>query len=158
MASDVRVEVDDIAIISALNTPGGGVYEWRDGVGHDIAMRAMITSPINNPLNAVHREGVVGTYKKSWAWGRQGSNGHRVRAIVFNSADHAEFVEFGRSASNKYQRFSWSRWNGDIRSVGGVVEGRPRLGTRSRDGKHILRNACNSVMPGATGGTYTPLA
>lgn len=159
MAEDVDVHIDDRLIISALNTPGGGVFEWRDNTARKIIDVAIAASPINNPLNAVHRGGVVGTFKASWGFDRRGSNGHRVQATIYNGADHAEFVEFGRSPSSEYQRFSWTVWGGEIRSVGGRgTRGRVGDGTAGRDGKHVLRNATNAVMPGETGGTYTPLA
>ena len=140
MAEGVEVDIDDRAIITALNAPGRPVFRWRDEQARAITNRAINTSPVNSPLNAMHRGGAVGTYKASWGFDRVGSNGHVVRATIFNSADHADIVEFGRRGSSGYERFSWTRWGGEIRGVPHGTSGRP--------GKHILRNATNSVAPG----------
>jgi hypothetical protein len=69
-------------------------------------------------------------YKERWTWDRRGSSGHHVVARVLNSSDHAEYVEYGRSASTKLQIFSWTAWGGDIRRVGG-----PRPVATRDDGK-----------------------
>jgi hypothetical protein len=141
MAEGVRVTIDDRLIISALNTPGGGVFRWRDEVGSDIKVTAEAMSPINDPLNARHRGGVVGTYKAGWDWDRRGSSGHHVVARVTNSADHAIYVEFGRTASSKMQIFSWTAWGGDIRRIGG-----PRPVPTDERGRHRFRN--RGLSPG----------
>lgn len=153
--SDVRVNVTDAAIISALNTPGGAVYEWRDDTMLKIANRAYDTSPVNNPLNAQHRGGEVGTYKLGWRTRRTG-NQHRVGMVISNDSDHAVYVEFGRSASGKYQAFTWAKASppGSFVEVGGDLGG----GTAGRPGRNILRNATNYVMRRATGGAYADLA
>jgi len=119
MPDGIRVHIDDHLIISVLNSPGGGVSNWRDQVGQEIKSQAEATSPINNPANAMHREGVTGTYKAGWDWDRRGTSGHHVVARVTNSADHAVYVEWGRSASHEMQIFSWTAWGGDIRRIGG---------------------------------------
>lgn len=119
MAAGVKVTISDHLIISALNAPGGGVYRWRDEIGKEIKAIAEATSPINDPLNAMHRGGEVGTYKFGWDWDRRGSSGHHTVARVTNSSDHAVYVEYGRSGSTKLQIFSWTAWHGDIRRVGG---------------------------------------
>ena len=160
MPSDVRVEITDVAIISALNTPGQPVARWRDETGVLIANRARERSPKNAVANARHRGGVTGTFRAGWHVAKRG-NQHRLTAIVSNVAPHAVYVEFGRSASTKLQRFSWTKWGGRIRTVGTRPNGkryRAGKGTAERRGKHVLRNATNYVMPGRTGGTYTPLA
>jgi len=141
MPSQVKVSISDAAVIQALNTPGGAVYEWRNDIERDILQRAFNTSPVNDPLNAVHRGGVVGVFKVSWVGDHIGSNGHIVRARIENFADHAIYVEEGRGASQKFQEFSWTQWNGEIRTVG-----RDRLGTRAREGQHILKKALNAVL------------
>jgi hypothetical protein len=155
MPDGVRVHVTNQTVISALNTPGGAVYEWRDKVMHDIQDRAVLRSPVNNPANARHRGGVVGTYRRGWRTSRAGSNGHRVRLTVSNVADHATFVEFGRSASSKFQVFSWTRWGGRIGWVGAdTAANQERAGhydrmggaTAARPGKHVLKNATNYVL------------
>lgn len=150
MIGDVRVNIDDRTVISACNTPGGVVYEWRDDVAVKITRAAIISSPVNDPANAYHRGGRVGTFKASWAFDRAGSNQHRVQATIYNGADHAEFVEFGRGASRKSQTFAWTQfpWPAIIRRVGY---------TGPRAGKHILRDATNRVMVTETGGAYSPL-
>jgi len=119
MPEGVTVRISDAAIVSALNTPGGGVHRWRDEVGSEIKSIAEATSPVNDPLNAQHRGGVVGTYKAAWDWDRRGSSGHSVVARVTNSSDHAIYVEYGRSASYAMQIFSWTAWGGDIGRIGG---------------------------------------
>lgn len=102
----VTVKVTDRAIISALNTPGGAVYEWRDEVGREVKRFAEAIAPVNNPGNAEHRGGEVGTYQRSFGFDRRGSSGHHVIARVTNDADHAIYVEYGRSSSTKLQIFS----------------------------------------------------
>lgn len=141
MADGVKVRIEDHLIISALNTPGGGVYRWRDEVGGEIKAVAEGMSPINNPANAQHRDGVVGTYKKGWDWDRRGSSGHHVVARVTNSADHAVYVEYGRSASHELQIFSWTAWGGDIRRVGG-----PQPVPTDERGRHATRR--RKLSPG----------
>jgi len=153
MADDVRVDIKDAYVISALNTPGGLVAEWRNDTEAQLLERCFVTSPVNDIENAVHRiPRVPGVYQKSWVTKRYG-NGHRIGFQIENFADHAIFVEEGRSASTKVQRFSWTGWHGEIRAVGFPWG----TGTRGRDGQHILRDATNAVMARATGGSYTPL-
>jgi hypothetical protein len=135
MAGGVKVTINDHAIISALNTPGGAIHEWRDEVGSQIKALAQARSPINNPMNAEHRGGEVGTYKAGWDWDRRGSSGHHVVARVTNSADHAIYVEYGRSGSRKLQIFSWTEWGGGINRVGG-----PTPVATKDDGTHWRHN------------------
>ena len=152
--SDVRVIVNDATVISALNTPGGAVFEWRNETEAAVLAQAFMTSPINDPANTRHdTKGFrppVGTYKASWVTRRQG-NGHRVGFAIENFADHAIFVEEGRGPSTGWERFSWAKGSppGAIRVA--------KHGTRGWNAQHILRNAVNAVMPGATGGAYAPL-
>lgn len=153
MAEGVRVDVRDALVISALNTPGGGVYDWRNETEAKLLGALFADSPINDPLDAVHRGGVVGTYKRSWVTRRQG-NGHRIGFQAENFADHAIYVEYGRSASTKIQVFSWTGWHGDIRAVGFPWH----TGTRGRKGTHFLVHTTNRVMAAACGGAYVPLA
>jgi len=141
MASDVRVTVDDFAIIQALNTPGGGVFEWRDDIADEIVRDAREHSPINNPLNAVHRGGGVGEYKSSWFWTPWGSNQHLVRAYIFNESDHAQLVEWGRRSTKGRgrERFSWAK----AQPPGRIIVTR---GTRGYAGRGILKNAVNRAL------------
>jgi hypothetical protein len=136
--ADVEVNVSNTAIITALNTPGGAVFNWRDRVAIDLVNTVYAKSPVNNPLNAMHRGGRVGIFKRSWNWSRIGSNGHTVRAVIYNSARHAEFVEEGRGpAVGKWQTFSWRKWGGDIAEV---------RNTRGRPGHHILARTAPVVV------------
>ena len=136
MAS-VKVTIPSKAIIRACNTPGGPVYEWRDQIGLAILHQAEATAPINDPLNAVHRGLIVGTYAASFGGDRRGSSGHHVIARVYNDAPHADIVESGRPAVYSNQGFSWTKWRGDIRQV---------PATRGRAGQHILARALVAVM------------
>jgi len=151
----VRVNVKGATVISALNTPGGAVYEWRDRLMNEIELDAFADSPVNDVLNAVHRGGVVGTYKRGWYSNRSGSNGHHVRLTVGNSADHAVYVEEGRGASSEFQVFSWTKWGGETKWVGRATAynfrragGRERggRGTGARPGRHILKNSTNANL------------
>jgi hypothetical protein len=157
--SGVRVNINDATVISALNTPGGEVYEWRNKVEAKLLFEVFEDSPVNDVANALHRKAPVGEFQRSWVTRRQG-NGHRLGFQIENFADHAIYVEEGRSASTKPQRFSWAAWGGEIGWVGsplpkGAVSwGR---GTSARLGYHILRDATNRVLAAATGGAYTPL-
>jgi len=145
LASRVNVDISDPAIIAALNAPGRPVSRWRDELGDAIVSGARGLSPVNDPLNAMHRGGEVGTYKASWRWSRVGSNQHRSRLTVINDSDHAEFVEYGRGVSTGWERFSWVRWGGAIRTV--------KRGTSGYPGKHVLQHATNTAVAAATGGT-----
>lgn len=125
--ADVTVRITDRLIINACNTPGGPVYEWRDMVTARIREDAIVNSPINDPMNAQHRAEVVGTFQRSWApWDRRGSHGHNNIGRVMNTADHAQIVEYGRSASRKMQIFSWTAWGPGIYRVGGPRRIKPK--------------------------------
>jgi len=145
-----KVHISDRAIISALNTPGGAVFRWRDEIGQEIKRVAISLSPVNDELNAQHRGGVVGTYKKGWGWDRRGSRGHHVIARVTNSAAHAQYVEYGRSASRKMQIFSWTEWGGEIKRVGGPTPRLPRRGRKMTD-KQRTTNRRLSKLPERVG-------
>jgi len=171
--SDVSVTVTDRAIISACNTPGGPVWKFMGDLADQIVDTAWRRSPVNNVLNAQHRGGVVGTYKNSWDSDRRGTRGHRLIVRVTNSADHAVFVEYGRSMSSKFQVFSWTAWGGKIRYIRAAGPLPFRKGTRrqqrsergrmavwaretgyefggrktaARPGKYILTFATNSAL------------
>lgn len=162
MASEVDVQITDRAIITALNTPGGAVFEWRDETMQQIRDHAFANSPVNDPMSAEHRGGEVGTYKASWSTSRAGSGAHTVRATIANSADHADIVEYGRSSSTRYQRFTWAAVDGGQVEVAGGRRFKKKPGTvlvlsktGFRFGDLVLHNAVNAVMPAATGGTFT---
>jgi hypothetical protein len=142
MASSVKVHITDRAVITALGTPGGPVYEWRDQIGAEIKAQAQATSPVNDPQNAVHRGGRVGTYKKGWDWDRRGSRGHHNIARIVNSADHADIVEYGRSGSSRMQIFSWTEWQGEIKRIGG-----PKPNPRGRSARQRALNKASKDLP-----------
>ncbi|HEY6416444.1 MAG TPA: hypothetical protein VIX41_09410 [Acidimicrobiales bacterium] len=138
MAVGVRVRVTDRAIITALNTPGGAVFRWRDEVGREVKLVAEATSPINELQNAVHRGEEVGVLKGGWDWNRYG-NGHVVGARVFNTAPHALYVELGRSTSYKMQIFSWTEWQGGIKRIGGPKPKDPEFARSEREREFLVR-------------------
>lgn len=146
MASVDTSDITTAKIWRALNTPGGDVYAWRDRVMIICADRAYDKSPVNNVNNARHRAGIVGTFKRNWHT-RRTSNQHGVGAVIWNSSRHAVYVEEGRSASAKYQEFSWTRWQGRIRYIHGpgpISKMHIPFGghkTAARKGKHILEKA-----------------
>jgi len=167
VSSDVNVYVSDKAIITVLNTPGGDVFRFRNNIGEDIAQEARRLSPVNNPLNAMHRGGKVGEFKRSWFWTPQGSNQHQVRAVIYNESDHAVYVEEGRRSSRASQTFSWTHFTATGAISGRVSQknlkarsprvkgsGPPKGGgairtvqfTGARRGKHVLKNATNRVL------------
>jgi hypothetical protein len=147
MATGVKVDVTDIAIIEALNTPGGAIFAWRDKVGRDTTRIAIGLSPVNDVENAEHRGGVVGTYKASWTWDRIGSQGHTVRARVMNGSDHADIVEYGRRRSLAREVFSWTGHD-----PSGSISAH-FAGTSGRDGQHVLARAASFAVGTATGGS-----
>ncbi len=144
----VTVDVSDAAIIRALNTPGGPVYEWRNDREREVLFRAHELSPVNDVLNAQHRGGVVGVFQASWV-SRKTGNQHHLGFVVENFADHAIYVEEGRRPSNRYEVFSWV--NND---PPGDIQVRPR-GTSGYTGHHVLQRAVNSV--GASTGDWAPV-
>jgi hypothetical protein len=145
----VNVKVTPASILRATNTPGGPAFEWRDETAEAVVALAVAKSPINDPLNALHRGGQVGTYAASWHWDRQGSNGFELKARVYNTSDHAVQVEYGRGRSGGYERFTWA-------AAGGRMQHRFR-GTRGWEGHHVLRDATNEALTLATQGSYIPL-
>lgn len=116
----------------ATNTPGGCVRDFVDDLVEEARNYAVAASPKNKVANAMHRGGVVGTYKASWRTDRRGSNGSNVQGRLSNDADHAIIVEEGRSAAFKWQKFSWTKWGGGIQSV---------RSTKARRGRHIAAKA-----------------
>jgi len=175
----VDVSITDAGVIRALNTPGGAMYEWRGKVEDEILDWCHSLAPINHKLNAAHRGGVVGTYKAGFRSSTIGSNGHWLRLRVYNVADHANIVEYGRSKSLKPERFAWKdhlivrqsgkppkyKWekdeNGNLKRVYYKPKP-PKLiqwhwhGTKGRDGEHVIRDSVNATMADNCSG-YTPL-
>ncbi len=166
--SSVKVVISDTLIIKACNTPGGsgGVAKEMNDWAKRCKLRAINTSPVNDPMNATHRGGVVGTYKASFKSSRKGSNGHILRRTLLNVAPHAPYVEYGRRSTRFGDSFyakHWPGWpampgnnhivftdlrsNSVLRSKGnwelfgwtahsGIV--RWYAGTSGRDGKYVL--------------------
>lgn len=148
-----RAYISNALVIKALNTPGGsgGVYRWVEGFADDVLRIAVAKAPVNNPLNANHRSGGVGTYKRSFHISRIGSNAHALRRSIYNDAPHARIVEYGRRStrfapkkvrgryvsSDPWERFTWA-------AIGGRVYF--AAGTGGRNGNHILRDAFLAAM------------
>jgi len=112
------------------------VLVWRERAMALALSTAIATAPVNNPKNAAHRGGVVGTYKASMHTRRTGNQYGRGFNLS-NTAHHAEIVEHGRSASNKDQYFGWVR---DPSS--------PRWYRRTagRDGDRIIQKAVETAL------------
>lgn len=138
--ADVEVNISDVTIIAALNTPGGPVFRWRDETAELTIRIGQLTGPINDPLNARHRGGVVGTYVRSFGYDRVGSNGHQVRATITNDCDHADIVELGRHHSSSFEIFSWR----SAVPPGAIIYS--KRGTGGREGKHVLERAANAAV------------
>lgn len=136
----IAIRISQSQIDAALNTPGGGVYDWVNEVAARTLLQAEATAPVNSILNALHRGGDVGEFKRSFTFDNRGSGGraHRVMARVINTSDHAIYAELGRSGSTKTQVFTWENW---LPNVG------PRKvhATHGRDGSHTLANALDLV-------------
>lgn len=170
MAADVRVHITDQGIITALNTPGKPVRNWSEVTRRMIVKRAKQLAPVNDPDNAMHRGGVVGTYKKSIAGDNVGTNGHRVRARIYATAPHAWYVEFGNwpgKPSGKVEAFTWvgamrkddAEFGELTPNPGGtvIVKGGAKGYRDHPNGHKVIQNAVNGVMPSRTQGRYTPL-
>ena len=151
MAIDVQVDISDRAVISACNTPGGPIYEWRDDTAVEIIRLATAASPVNDILNTLHdlTRPPIGDFQRKWGFDRRGSNGHRVQATIFNGSEHADIVEFGRRRTFGQETFAWTE-----HIPPGETDTHPR-GTAGREGNHVLRNAVNAH--GARTGDYAPL-
>lgn len=104
-----RSTISTARVYSALHTPGGPVREWVKDRAEEIKTVAEMRSPVNHPLNALHRGGKVGIYKASWYTRFSGTNQHGTMFEVGNRANHAIFVEDGRRAAYAWQRFSWRK-------------------------------------------------
>jgi hypothetical protein len=108
------VWISDALIIKACNTDtgSGGVSREMNKMAKKVKLRAIQLSPRNNPLNATHRGGVVGTYQRSFNTRRYG-NGHVIVRVIENTSDHAGVVEDGRR-STQWGNLFWSgdRWPG----------------------------------------------
>lgn len=139
MAKFVATEISDVLIIKATNTAGKGVVaRWLSGVVTRVIAQCEATAPVSDPLDRLHREwDEGGTYKASFdALGKAGSNGHKIRRAVSNTAPHAIFVERGRSATSKDQYYSSKAW----------PEPHWSDFTGARAGQHIMEDALAHVL------------
>ena len=142
--ADVDVDISATQVHLALNAPGGLVFEWMRETLNAIEQLAMANSPVNNPLNAMHRGGVVGTYKRSWSTTPPITSADGVSGSVSNSAAHAYFVEEGRGpALQTEQVFSWTGFKppGSIHQV---------MNTKGYPRQRVLYYATQDVLEAQT--------
>lgn len=149
MASGVTVRVTDRTVITALNTPGGPLREWREELLRALQHEFDLTAPEGDPRNRTHDRKVGGNYMKSQYFRRSG-NGHSVGVVYGNNAFYAEAVEFGRSPTGGYEKFAWRKHTppGSIKLH--------KTGTGGYAGMHVQRDIANVVMPRFMDG-YAPL-
>jgi hypothetical protein len=131
-----KVNINTATVYRGLHSQRGVVRKWVVDLARTTERNAIRLAPVNEVENAQHRGGIVGTYKASFGISGRGSNQFSTQRTVYNSADHANIVEFGRRAVFGRQRFSWTVWGGDIRSVT-RTEGRP--------GKRVLERAARQA-------------
>lgn len=152
-----KVYINDAALIASVQRGSAGVWRWRNKVLRSMEFQAKKIAPVNNPLNAVHRGGVVGTYKASFDKDKRGSNGYVLRGRLWNYSPHAQYVEYGRSGSSARQVFSWALANRVPTAKGGIpfknltgFQGKQYrqpgvvytwYHTNAREGQHVLARA-----------------
>jgi hypothetical protein len=114
MARAVWNTINSRAVWRALHAPGAPVSRFVQDLAEDTKDRAEALAPVNDVRNALHRGGVVGTYKRSFTVQsfRAGSNQHATRRIVANTAKHADIVESGRPYVRRRQVFTWKHAQG----------------------------------------------
>lgn len=120
-----------------MNGPGGPVFLWRERTMRLALSTAQLRAPVNNPLNALHRNRGVGRFKAGLRSARTGGIRVGLGFRVSANAPHSVFVEDGRSASTRWQRFSWTRvpkirWYGRTR--------------RRRGTKVVYRSVLSAVL------------
>jgi hypothetical protein len=132
-----RVRITPTSVKRGLAaTPDTPLWIARDRWMYTTDLAAKAAAPVNNPLNALHRGGVVGTYAASFH-ARRTTSPTSIGFVYGNRANHASVVEWGRSASNRRQRFSWTRYPGVIASYSR---------TRARDGDHVIADAVTYAL------------
>lgn len=153
--------ISGVTIYKALHAEGGVVDDWMDSIVQQLfeyskaltVERVGDGTGMNNPLNAGHRGGVVGTYLANWGWDSKGTNRRQSQRRFNNSSPHADIVEFGRPYVRRRQVFTWkdALGPGTFRN-GRWYRGEPRPGgevstprTRARRGQHIVRDATRIV-------------
>ena len=116
MGLRVKVAIDKKATAALHAQPFGEVHKnLHKEVARFALNAARIDAPVNDPLNALHRSHwgtgkPPGTYKESFGVRyERGSNQYKSKMVFYNDAPHAIFVEKGRSASSKFQTFSWTK-------------------------------------------------
>lgn len=136
-----RPMISNVLIIKALNPPTKPMGRWADRLARDVHRIAVRNAPVNDPLNAIHRSGIVGTYKRSLQWDRRGTNGHFVRRRIYSPVTHAIIVEKGRPSTKggRWEVFYWNRKPGVKMAV---------QGTSGRGGYHVLERAFVQAMAG----------
>jgi len=153
-----RVFISDAAIFQTTRNPKGsaGTARWMDRLALSTIAIAEKDAPVNNPLNALHREAPVGVYKASFTWDRKGGTVAYLKRSVWNTARHAGIVEFGRRSSRgrSVEVFTWNRFV-PPGSLGALY------GTGGRSGYGILRLAQQKAWAAARYGykveaTYRP--
>ncbi len=102
-----RVYISDTLVVKAMNEGGsGGVADDLNKTMKRVRLRAVMTSPVNNPMDATHRGGGVGTYSRSFKRHRWG-NGKLILRGLYNDAPHAVIVEKGRR-STSFAEMVWA--------------------------------------------------
>src|SRR4029079_18320733 len=162
MATSVRTVISNPLIIRALNTPGGsgGAYKEMERIRRSTLAIARGIAPLGNPENAMHRGGLVGTYKASFKSDKRGSSGHYLIRRMYNTADHAYYVEHGRGSTKftlglrEYMRQRnwiartggvprrWERYSSTF--SGGVIITSP--GTSGWEGFHTMEISFDEAM------------
>jgi len=115
--------ISDQLIIKACNTPGGsgGVLRWNRRVAARAVRILRATAPEGNPANHAadgnqlsRREPYIpGCYRRGFDHRNYGGGtGHRTQSVIYNSCDHARYVELGRGPSHGEEWFTWSRVRG----------------------------------------------
>lgn len=153
MADGVKTTFTDKTVISALNTPGGAVHDWREEVLADLREEFAMVAPEGVDDNRSHDRGSAGNYMASQNYDRRGSSGHHVVARMWNSAFYAEAVEFGRRSTRGEE--SWERFGWRKHKPSGAIRWHPS-GTSGYEGFHTQRDVTNAVMPRHMDG-YAPL-
>lgn len=134
-----KVVISDVLVFKALNAPGGIITKDMNKTQKRIILRAQAKAPVNNPLNATHRGGVVGTYRASFKKKRWG-NKNQLHRYVYNDAPHAIYVEKGRRSTRFPPGLRPGRWEtfGWTQAAGAILD---YPGTGARRGRHVLEEA-----------------
>lgn len=146
-------------IRAAVNTPGGPVREAVRKTIRRAKVIAIADAPVGDPGDYQHRlfgfasgPKAPGTYKASFKSDIRGSRGPRVVGNLRNTADHAIYVELGRSTRGGWQRFTSATSYRSFPNVSAFEEldlVREQLivvnGTATRAGKHILEDSLETA-------------